>query len=279
MRTIDARLGGVGDLAVALWIAEGARRAGDSIGVVSGSRGAVTAAFGHAEAASPSDDALELGTDSPAYQTELRTAEDASPRTVRWQRTVGWEYAAARPVLGDLGAEARAFAAAMAEPGRPLVVIAPRTDYVVRRLPSQKWLRVAIALEAAGVRTVAIDGRKSAVEAFPHYAHGFGWASVLALLARAAVVAGNDSGIPHLSATLGIPTVAAVGPTDPRVVFGHALDAVTPLRTAAVPCAGCHFLAGRGYGRACDHGCEALQTLPWEAVRDAILARVGGEKA
>jgi ADP-heptose:LPS heptosyltransferase len=38
-----------------------------------------------------------------------------------------------------------------------------------------------------------------------------------ALLARAGAYVGNDSGVTHLAAASGAPTIALFGPTDPRV--------------------------------------------------------------
>ncbi len=42
-------------------------------------------------------------------------------------------------------------------------------------------------------------------------------AQLAALLARAALVVGNDSGVSHLSAAVGAPTLALFGPTDPAI--------------------------------------------------------------
>jgi ADP-heptose:LPS heptosyltransferase len=42
-------------------------------------------------------------------------------------------------------------------------------------------------------------------------------ATLGAILARCALYAGNDSGITHLAAALGVPTVALFGPTDPAI--------------------------------------------------------------
>jgi ADP-heptose:LPS heptosyltransferase len=42
-------------------------------------------------------------------------------------------------------------------------------------------------------------------------------AQVVALLSRAALFLGNDSGVTHLAALLGVPTVSIFGPSDPRV--------------------------------------------------------------
>ncbi len=267
VRTIDARLGGVGDLAVALWIAEGARRQGETVPIAG--YGDVVRAFGLARAQGVSPDRLATGTDSTAYQEELRTSEDRSPRTLRWQRTHGWDYPPARPRLLALPKKARRWGEAMSD--ARTVVVAPRANFTTRTLPDQKWLRVAWALQAEGFDVVAIDRDKEAVDRFPRYAFGFGWTHVLALMERAALVLGNDSGISHLAATLGVPAVVAMGPTDPAIVFGHA-DNVRAVRSEATPCVGCHFRQASGFSAPCDVGCEALHLLPWEALRDAALA-------
>ena len=264
------RHGGVGDLAVALWIGEGARSRGETVPLVcAGGYADVARAFGQAIVENPTDDVLATGTESVSYRAEMATADERTPRVHRWQTTVGWSYPPVRPAFRGGGEAADAWAREMTPDG-PVVVLAPRANVGSRSLPLQKWLRVAWDLKARGVDVLAIDGSKEVVREFPRYAFGFDWPHVLALLARAAVVGGNDSGIPHLAATVGVPTVAAMGPTDPHVVFGHSLDVLTPVVAPAVACAGCHFARGR-YGVACDRGCEALDALPWALVRDAIL--------
>jgi ADP-heptose:LPS heptosyltransferase len=57
-------------------------------------------------------------------------------------------------------------------------------------------------------------------------------ADVLAVLSCAAGYVGNDSGITHLAAALGIRTVAVFGPTD-AAVYGPLGPAVTILRSNA----------------------------------------------
>lgn len=269
-KSIDSRPGGTGDLAVALWIAEGARAVGETVTFVEEGRADIVRAFGHQSASEPTEDCMPLGTDSPVYQEELRTSDqNRSARTERWQRTMGWHFPSKRPSFRILSEEATGWANAMVD-GRPTVVIAPRAVFSTRTLPQQKWIRMAWALHAEGIRTVAIDGAQSAVDAFPFYAYGFGWTHTLALLSRAAVVVGNDSGIAHLAATIGVPTVAAMGPTDPEIVFGHCHDVLTPIVASSVECAGCHFAGHRGFQGACDHGCEALQAIPWRSLYDAV---------
>lgn len=133
-------------------------------------------------------------------------------------------------------------------------------------------MRLAWSLHSEGIHTVAIDRSKDVVEPFPFFAFGYDWNHVLALLGKASVVAGNDSGITHLAATVGVPTVAALGPTDRSIVFGHCLDVLRSVGMESVNCFGCHFRYDKGYRIACDHGCEALARTPWESLEAEIRA-------
>lgn len=274
-KTIDGSGAGMGDSVVALWIAEGARAVDEEIRFVEGHYSEVVRAFGYETTSGRSEDCMVVGSGSNTYEEELSSSSfDTSPRTLRWQRTVGWDFRPSKPNLRPLPEDALGWADAMAD-GRPLVVIAPKANIDSRSMPMQKWLRVAWSLADAGIRTLAIDGSKEVVESFPFYAFGFGWSHILALLSRAAVVAANDSGIAHLASTIGTHTVAAIGPTNPNIVFGHCLDVLTPIRSSTAGCTGCHFAGEKGYQVACDHGCEALQTIPWQIVKEGILNAIG----
>jgi hypothetical protein len=276
-KTIVAGGAGAGDTIVGLWIAEAARAKGEQILFVDEGRAPIVRAFGHETAQLASKDCMRLGSGSPTYDAEIRTAgRDKSPRVERWQKTLNWNFGWLRPRLRPLPEEAVEWARHMTE-GRPTVVIAPMAMHGPRNLPLQKWVRLAWSLKADGIRSVAIDAHKSNVDTFPLFAHGFGWDNVMALLSLATVVAGNDSGIAHLAATIGIPTVVAMGPTDANIVFGHCLDVVTPL-SIDLPCIACHFQGRRGFQAACDKGCEALHMLPWQAVKAAVLEKMAQER-
>lgn len=279
IKSIDARPAGIGDLAVGLWIAEGARHNGEKVFFVSGGQDPIVRAFGHEVVSSPTDDCMLLGGGSPVYNEELHTSSlDASPRTLRWQRSMGWDFSPRRPILSGLNANALKWASEMLE-GKPVAVIAPRAAHGSRSLPLQKWIRTAWSLHDDGIRTIAIDREREVVEPFPHYAFGYDWQHVLALLSLARVVAGNDSGIPHLSATIGVPTVVAMGPTVGPIIFGHCSDVVRQVSRPDIPCFGCHFRHDKGYRIACDHGCEALSMISWMTLQSEIVrAMVGPEK-
>ncbi len=62
-------------------------------------------------------------------------------------------------------------------------------------------------------------------------------ADLLGVLAGAALFLGNDGGVTHLAAALGVPTVAAFGPTDPRL--WHPLGPRVTILRARRACAPC----------------------------------------
>jgi len=61
--------------------------------------------------------------------------------------------------------------------------------------------------------------------------------TLAAVLEAAGLFIGNDSGVTHIAAAVGIPTVAIFGPTDPTVWAprGKRVEAVCP-QTPCAPC-------------------------------------------
>jgi ADP-heptose:LPS heptosyltransferase len=109
-----------------------------------------------------------------------------------------------------------------------LVVVHPGSGSVAKRWPTAHFAVVIEALEAqAGVKCVVVTGyaeetlaaqmRSHLRHRQPLLAENWPLLPTAALIAQAAVFVGNDSGLTHLAATLGRPTVAIFGPTDPEV--------------------------------------------------------------
>jgi ADP-heptose:LPS heptosyltransferase len=93
--------------------------------------------------------------------------------------------------------------------------------------PAKTWPadRFGEVVDALGVeRFLLVEGPADAAAAAPLrarrgavLARGLGTRVLGAALARAAAFVGNDSGVTHLAAAWGAPTVAIFGPTDPGV--------------------------------------------------------------
>ena len=104
-----------------------------------------------------------------------------------------------------------------------LCVLAPGAGWGAKRWPAQRFGELAQRLEALGFEVVVNANRKDDVLAAEVIAASAGTARIavsnvtgmIALLRRAAVVIGGDSGPVHLAAALGTPVVALFGPTDP----------------------------------------------------------------
>lgn len=172
-----------------------------------------------------------------------------------------------------------------AEEGRPLdvsraVLLFPFSEWTQREWPLAHWQRLSLELAEEGIPVVAVGAakdRERLATVAKRYAFGWPWAAVIGLVSRARAVVSNDSGPLHLAAALGRPAVAVHA-----MMRAESLTGLYPLARSvcphaeAVPCAGCHALAERGYrAPVCNAACPALATVsPWE-VRTA-LGDLGG---
>lgn len=109
-----------------------------------------------------------------------------------------------------------------------LVVVHPGSGSEAKRWPLENFAALLEALTAEPrVRTVVVAGYAEADavdrllpllrKAKPLVAAGWPLLPTAALLAHAAVFVGHDSGLTHLAAAFGRPTVALFGPTDPEI--------------------------------------------------------------
>ena len=123
------------------------------------------------------------------------------------------------PPLSD-----RALVEATAAPYAVLLTNASRAS---KLWPDERWRTVLRALQGRGLRSVLFAGSEDEREATRRRADGAGGAwvappcgidSVAAALARARVVIGLDTGLSHLAAALGAPTLGIFCDYDPRLV-------------------------------------------------------------
>lgn len=115
-------------------------------------------------------------------------------------------------------------ASAPATPDRPYVVVLHATSRDDKLWPEAHWRAVIGATEGAGFATVLPWGSAAEEARSRRLAAGFGNAVVppwlalpdaAALLAKARLAIGIDTGFTHLAAALGTPTIAIFSATDP----------------------------------------------------------------
>ena len=116
-------------------------------------------------------------------------------------------------------------------PQRPYVVLAHATSREDKRWPDDRWRALVAGVDAAGLEVVVPHGNDAEEARSRALTAGMAHAIVpprmplgdmAALLARAHAVVGVDTGLTHLAAALGVPTLALFTTTD-AVLAGVAI--------------------------------------------------------
>ncbi|HEX9069842.1 MAG TPA: glycosyltransferase family 9 protein [Ktedonobacterales bacterium] len=110
--------------------------------------------------------------------------------------------------------EARTIAVHPGSGGRHKIWPAPQMAALCELLIQDGWQPLLIEGPADAAAVAAVLARLS--QPVP-VARDLSLAALASLLARCAGYAGNDSGVTHLAALCGVPTVAVFGPTRPQV--------------------------------------------------------------
>ena len=105
-----------------------------------------------------------------------------------------------------------------------LVALHPGAGSKTKRWPLERFICLARNLAAVGSKVLVIEGPAESglaavvAEGLPPVirAESISLELLAAVIARSALFVGNDSGIAHLSAALGVPSVVLFGPTQPR---------------------------------------------------------------
>jgi heptosyltransferase III len=114
--------------------------------------------------------------------------------------------------------------------GERVIALHPGSGGAAKRWPPELFAALARVLLARGKRLLLIEGPQdadmiqrvrealgdAAAEGVP-VARGLSIGMLAALLQRCAAYVGNDSGVTHLAALMGVRTVALFGPSDPAI--------------------------------------------------------------
>jgi len=110
----------------------------------------------------------------------------------------------------------------------PVIAVHPGSGSPRKNWPAERYAMLAARLARARQARFLVGGgpadevacqalRRQWAGEPPLLLEHLSLAQMGALLARCHLLIGNDSGVAHLSAALGVPTLALFGPTDPRV--------------------------------------------------------------
>lgn len=256
---------GLGDIVMLAWLAAGARQGPDPISFHRTNNLELMRLLGLDVDPEPGGVSLD-----PVFQVEV---DDGArrPRLDYIREFLGVTTPLVRPSL-SISPEDEAWGEATStEAGSPHVLLFPQSLWKPREWPANYWVDLAWSLKRAGVRTtVMMQGDDARFHNTPLYRWNTPLPRVAALMRRADLVVGNDSFPAHLAGTVGVPTLALMGPTLPTV-FAH-LPHVECLATNRIECTGCHFRAP--FRAACDQGCLSLYRLFPEDVLDRVLERL-----
>jgi hypothetical protein len=185
---------------------------------------------------------------------------DNPSRIENWARYCGVSKPmVATPLIGDAAED---FAAGFLKGlPSPIVCLSPISTCQARSWPLERYEALGVLLEGAGAGIVMIDepeGSRTRESRFPRL-FGVGAEREAAVIRRSGLLAGNDSGMAHLSSGLGIPTLVLCGPTDGKSVFGW--YAKTSWIDGPLPCRGCYWFEKNGWRKECDHGCMAIMSI------------------
>jgi heptosyltransferase-1 len=152
------------------------------------------------------------------------------------------------PVSPEAEARISGHLAAHAAPGRQIAILVPGTMWETKHWTPEGFADVARRLAGNGFIPIFIGskGEKALNRSIHEQAPGStdftgqtSLADAVALIRRAAVVVTNDSGVMHIGAALGKPTVSIFGPTNPVHVgpYGQPGSVVR----LDLPCSPCNY--------------------------------------
>jgi len=151
----------------------------------------------------------------------------AKPAASDYCRIAGVECSSIKPVFPITRAEFTV-AERFAGDGK-YVVLAPggarnAREYVPwKRWPVDRWAEVSRYIQSMGYNVFLAGGKQDRKEISPaggvNLAGQLSWGETAALIAKAALFAGNDSGPAHLAVSSDTPALVLFGPTDPDSLY------------------------------------------------------------
>lgn len=145
------------------------------------------------------------------------------------------------------------------------VILAPFATHANRTWPLHRWLELEHLLKRESFGVVVLDGPVGRMRTAPfrsvrHW--GYEPQKVAAMVKRASLVVGNDSGLAHLAGVLGVKALALCGPTNGSAIF-NLYPTVEIIQSTSV-CSPCCW--GGPFRKWCNYGCDAMWGIAPERV-------------
>ena len=164
-----------------------------------------------------------------------------------------------------------------------LVLLHPGPSWTVKEWPREHWAALVAALRARGFTSIAQLGvgrymsfGQVAVDTIPGAVSLVDQLSIedcFAVIGRAKLFVGIDSGLLHIAASTRTPSVALWGPTSPQ--FFYAAEVRKNFVVSDVECQGCyHRLPRLHWVTGCPYDIKCMKTLPVEKVLRVCLAQL-----
>ena len=165
--------------------------------------------------------------------------------------------------------------------GRPLVAVNTGSGRLAKNWPSDRFAELVRWLSDQMDVAVLLLGTKDQVEEYDGIVGGCRAQNVVSvagrstlreaigLIGQASMYVGNDTGLTHVAARLGLPTIAIFSGIDPTGMWAAVGPDVTIVK-APVPCSPCHILKLAD----CHHGHACIRAIDVGTIRNAIRLKL-----
>lgn len=262
---VDSRpfIGGLGDTVTLCWLGEGSKGSIDEIVFATGDANKTSLLNLFNQTVITEKEGVVIP--SGAYNEELKDCGNLL-RLEYIQKYLGITTSYKRP-KHVIPQENMDWAIQNSEGSDNTILLFPQTFYKTREWPATYWIDLAYELNKEYRVMVLLNNKDERYLSMPRYYWGQNLLHVAALMSISKLVIGNDSMPAHLAGTLGVKTLAIMGPTKPKTIFGHCENVFCV--QSELDCVGCHWRRPP-YRPACEQGCSALFALSPQKVIDVV---------
>lgn len=247
----DQNCAGLGDAITWAWLSAGTSEPMEF--VAKGGQAELLRIFG----GTVTDDPTGAILPDDCYYDEIE-AKGAVPRCESWAKSLGIDWQRKELKLAEVFQKQN--------PRR--IILAPQCQNGARTWPAAYWIDLSAGLRKVGWDVHWLFGKHDPAFEIRGQSEtwiGLTFEAMISLFQSAALVIANDSMPAHLAGTLGVNTIALLGPTT-HGVFAHFPKVIC--LASDLDCTGCHF--NMPCRRSCALMCESLARLSPRKILEAV---------